>query len=453
MQQNLKEAAATTEPVLEILEDLVPAELHRAAWEVCSAKRWYFGHGSNDSDWGRFWKMDLDGDAIFNAIWDLARPKCEALAGGPLRVLRQYANGHTYGLGGQPHLDDDLPGTFTLLYYPNPEWKDGWDGETVYLDPSGDIAMAVRPRPNRAVFFDSRIPHAGRAPGRQCPALRVTVAYKLRLARPPENNATLRSELAERRNGALRTYRLRVKAAVIEKAVAERLGELSQSVRLPGFRPGKIPAAVLEKRYGARARTEVLNRIVTETTRQVLPKECVLGGFELIKGAESGDVEFDVTATFLPDLAPPDFSEVSLERLTADPEIAQAAGLSSDDAAALLRHHLKVQVLDFLDAAYPMPLMSFLVERELASIWKAAEAQSGIPAAAEEQAQMRSELREIAERRLRLGAVIAELARRNSIDAANSAQLEDKVVDLLVTQATVQDRQASVEELRELAES
>src|ERR1700733_12481385 len=129
------------EPVLEVLDDLVPAELNGAAWTACSGKRWYFGHGSNSGDWGRFWKLDLDGDSALNAIWDHLRPRCEALAGAPLRVVRQYANGHTYGLGGHPHLDDDRPGTFTLLYYPNPEWKDTWEGETVFLDRSGEISF------------------------------------------------------------------------------------------------------------------------------------------------------------------------------------------------------------------------------------------------------------------------------------------------------------------------
>jgi hypothetical protein len=46
--------------------------------------------------------------------------------------------------------------------------------------------------------------------------------------------------------------------------------------------------------------------------------------------------------------------------------------------------------------------------------------------------------------------MVAEIARRNSLRAQNSAELEDKVVDLLVSQSRVQERQASVEELREL---
>jgi SM-20-related protein len=168
--------------LLRVLDDAVPAELHAAAWTVCTGARWAFGHRSHDERAPPFWKMDLDGEPAFDAVWAALRPTCEGLVGAPLRVLRQYANGHTYGLGGEPHRDDVRPGTYTLLYVPMPDWKLGWDGETVFFDARGEVARAVRPQPNRAVLFDARIPHVGRPPSRACPALRVTVAFKLEVA-------------------------------------------------------------------------------------------------------------------------------------------------------------------------------------------------------------------------------------------------------------------------------
>lgn len=463
--------SAASEPLLKVIEDLAPAPLHSAAWEVCSGKRWYFGHGSHDSDWSRFWKMDLDGESPFNAIWEHIRPRCEALAGAPLRVVRQYANGHTYGLGGQPHLDDVRPGSYTLLYYPNPEWKDGWEGETVFYDDDGEIALAVRPRPNRAVFFDSRILHAGRAPSRLCPALRVTVAYKLQAVAAPVDDvseeavvsaapappadsppaeAALCSEIMEKRDGALRVYHLRVRSSVIARAVEEQLARLGKTVRLPGFRPGRISMTVLQQRYGAQARSEAIDRIVAETAQKALPKSSVVSSFTLRAGAESGDVEFQATVTYLPDLPPADFSMLSIERLNAGAEDLKSAGLSEADAAALFRRHTKLQVLDHLDAAYPIPVAPFLIEREFGTIWKAAEAQGEIPAGVAERKSLAAEFRAISERRLRLGMVVAEIARRNEIRAQQPAAFEDKVVDLLMAQAHVHERRLGVEELREL---
>jgi hypothetical protein len=168
-------------PLLRIVAGLAPAELHAAVWKACMEKRWYFGNTSTEEENAGipFWKMDLEDDPAVTRLWRHAGPACEKLTGTRLRVARQYANGHTYGLGGQPHLDDTRPGCFTLLYYPMPEWRLEWDGETVFFDAKGEVMAGVRPAPNRAVIFDSRIPHAGRAPSRACTALRVTVAFKL----------------------------------------------------------------------------------------------------------------------------------------------------------------------------------------------------------------------------------------------------------------------------------
>lgn len=52
----------------------------------------------------------------------------------------------------------------------------------MFVDQNGEVLSAVKPRPNRAVFFDSRILHYGKAPGRGFPGLRVTIAFKVESA-------------------------------------------------------------------------------------------------------------------------------------------------------------------------------------------------------------------------------------------------------------------------------
>lgn len=165
---------------LQILDTLAPEDLQHEVWAACMAPRWYFGNRSTDVQSSRpFWKMDLDGVKAVDRLWQHARPTCERLARTPLRVERQYANGHTYGLGGRPHYDDVRPGTYTLLYYPMLAWEPVWEGETLFFDAAGHVAAGVAIAPNRAVFFDSRMAHSARAPSRDCPELRVTLAFKL----------------------------------------------------------------------------------------------------------------------------------------------------------------------------------------------------------------------------------------------------------------------------------
>jgi hypothetical protein len=169
-------------PFIHLMDNLAPDDLHKAVWASCDSKNWYFGHGSGNNSGVSFWKMDLEEDPATSRLWEFAQPVCEEKLGRPLKVLRQYANGHTYGLGGGVHLDDAREGTYTLLYYPMLKWETDWDGETIYQDHKVDVVLAVKPAPNRAVLFDGRIPHAGRAPSRFFGGLRVTVAFKLIIA-------------------------------------------------------------------------------------------------------------------------------------------------------------------------------------------------------------------------------------------------------------------------------
>lgn len=167
------------EAIIQVLDGVFAPEECQRAIDAVAQKRWYFGNSSVGAGEPGFWKMDLDGDAAIDALWAAVRGRCEELTGSSLRVLRQYANGHTYGLGGRTHVDDTKPGYYTLLYYPMASWEPAWAGETVFHRTNGEIALAVLPKPNRAVLFDSRIPHEGRAPSRDYGGLRVTLAFKL----------------------------------------------------------------------------------------------------------------------------------------------------------------------------------------------------------------------------------------------------------------------------------
>jgi hypothetical protein len=216
---------------IHLLDDLVSTATHQALWQVFQQPRWFFGHQSTEEHAPPFWKMFLDEDLVANQLWSEVKQQCEALAGGELMVLRQYANGHTYGQGGLPHTDDRRPGSFTLLYYPMPQWEKHWDGETIFLDDSGEVARAITPKPNRLVFFDARITHAGRAPSRACPGLRVTVAYKLILKSSFEAQKLPSYELEKWHcepfdAQAQEASKYRLRQALLERLAKEYLGEV-----------------------------------------------------------------------------------------------------------------------------------------------------------------------------------------------------------------------------------
>jgi FKBP-type peptidyl-prolyl cis-trans isomerase (trigger factor) len=258
------------------------------------------------------------------------------------------------------------------------------------------------------------------------------------------------------REGAQRVYKVHVAADRLDSLKARRLEELGKSVRLPGFRPGKIPLSVLEKRYGSKARSEAANRLAAEAADRLFAAGGLASAIEVVSGSDAGDLELRIMVTHLPDLPALDFTTLAIERLSASPDDVEAAGLSAAAASEIFRDHLGQQVQDYLDAAYSFPIAPVFVEREFAAIRQVAESQLEPGAGTESIA---AELRLIAERRVRLGAVVTELARRFQIvvtDAPAQTRnqlVEEKVVHQLIANAQVSDRVISGDELRELAEA
>jgi hypothetical protein len=161
------------------LDNIISETAHAQICQRLENSGWHFGHQSNLGQGRPFWKLILDGDAATDQIWREAKPHCEAIAGGELVMLRQYANGHTVGQGGEAHHDDHREGSYTLLYYPMREWQPEWAGETVFYNAEGEIAHRTTPLPRRAVMFDARLLHAGLAPSEAFMGLRQSIAFKL----------------------------------------------------------------------------------------------------------------------------------------------------------------------------------------------------------------------------------------------------------------------------------
>ena len=123
--------------------------------------------------------------------------------------------------------------------------------------------------------------------------------------------------------GLKREYRISVPAAEISEKVAGRLAELRRTVDLPGFRPGKAPLTLLDKRFGAAVRGEVLEAAVQAATESALADEGVRPALQpeidIVKFKDGEDLEYTVALEMMPEIAPIDFSAIELERLVAEP--------------------------------------------------------------------------------------------------------------------------------------
>lgn len=97
-------------------------------------------------------------------------------------LLRVYANGHTFGLDGGIHRDNLREADeYTAVVYVNETWFSAWGGETQFFtDDMSRITQCVIPSPGRLVVFHGSIPHAAKAPTRDCPYLRTSLVFKIR---------------------------------------------------------------------------------------------------------------------------------------------------------------------------------------------------------------------------------------------------------------------------------
>ncbi|HSE76405.1 MAG TPA: trigger factor family protein, partial [Alphaproteobacteria bacterium] len=69
-------------------------------------------------------------------------------------------------------------------------------------------------------------------------------------------------------DGLKREFKVVISANDIKAKVDDRLSELGRTIRMPGFRPGKVPMPVLKKRYGPAVLGEILERAVSDASNQ-----------------------------------------------------------------------------------------------------------------------------------------------------------------------------------------
>lgn len=70
-----------------------------------------------------------------------------------------------------------------------------------------------------------------------------------------------------------RKLKVAVPAADVEKEFSQRLKKLSQQVKMPGFRPGKVPLKMVEAQYGGRLMEEIAGDMIETSLREAIVKE------------------------------------------------------------------------------------------------------------------------------------------------------------------------------------
>jgi len=127
--------------------------------------------------------------------------------------------------------------------------------------------------------------------------------------------------------GLERRVSMTLPANDIERQVDERLKKLARNIRMPGFRPGKVPMKIVAQTYGPQVRSEVLSDAVQKAfTQAVKEANLKVAGFPRIEKkdvADSAALEFSATFEVYPEVKLGDLAGATIER----PQV------SVDDAA------------------------------------------------------------------------------------------------------------------------
>lgn len=122
----------------------------------------------------------------------------------------------------------------------------------------------------------------------------------------------------ESTNALERRIDLSISMDTVEAQVQARLKQLSRTVKMPGFRPGKVPLKMVEQTHGGQARSEAIGAAVEQAFGQKIQEEKLrIAGqprIEPKEGGSDGAMEFTAVFEVYPEITLGDLSERQIER-------------------------------------------------------------------------------------------------------------------------------------------
>ena len=119
-----------------------------------------------------------------------------------------------------------------------------------------------------------------------------------------------------------RKISLSLPLASVQTEVDSRLKRLARTVKMDGFRPGKVPMNVVAQRYGYSVQYEVLNEKVGEAFAKAANEaELRVAGQPKItekEGAPEGELAFDAVFEVFPEVKIGDLASAEVEKLSAE---------------------------------------------------------------------------------------------------------------------------------------
>jgi len=123
--------------------------------------------------------------------------------------------------------------------------------------------------------------------------------------------------------GLKRAYRITIPAGDIDARVDQELKKVAPQVRMPGFRPGKVPANLIRKMHGPALQQQALEQAVQDGVQRLMSEQKIRPAMQpavaLEAGGDGKDAVVTVELEALPEIPEAKITGLGIERLKVEP--------------------------------------------------------------------------------------------------------------------------------------
>jgi len=118
--------------------------------------------------------------------------------------------------------------------------------------------------------------------------------------------------------GLERRMTVQIPSERVTEAVEKKLKDLSKTVRIDGFRPGKVPLKVVQQKFGGPVRQEVIGDVIESSYQEALIQEKVrpagMPSIESVSSEDKEDMSYTATFEVYPEVEQLELASIEVEK-------------------------------------------------------------------------------------------------------------------------------------------
>lgn len=125
----------------------------------------------------------------------------------------------------------------------------------------------------------------------------------------------------EKKEGINCSLLIEVPANEIDSAVSKRINQTAKTIKMDGFRPGKVPANLVKKKYGEQIRFEIISDLIPKKyTKAIQDEKLEVAGIEvdLKENKEGEPLKFVANIELFPEFEVSGFDKIKIEKPVVD---------------------------------------------------------------------------------------------------------------------------------------